>query len=81
MYADKEKGSWVVVTGGTEGIGVQICKQMAALGFNVCLIGRSKEKMDTFLANLQKEHPKIKVNFVVFDFTKYTQITDYREMI
>lgn len=32
--------SWAVVTGGSDGIGFEICGQMAARGFNICIIAR-----------------------------------------
>jgi NADP-dependent 3-hydroxy acid dehydrogenase YdfG len=34
--------SWVVVTGGSDGIGLEICEKMAEKGFNICIIGRSQ---------------------------------------
>lgn len=40
-YAKEGKDSWVVVTGGSDGIGLEICHQMAAQGFNVCIISRT----------------------------------------
>ncbi len=38
--------SWVIVTGGSDGIGLEICDQMAAQGFNICIVGRSVSKID-----------------------------------
>ena len=37
--------SWAVITGGSDGIGLEICDQMAELGFNICIIGRSQTKI------------------------------------
>lgn len=39
------KGSWAVVTGATGGIGEAFCRQLAQLGFNIVLVGRSKESL------------------------------------
>lgn len=36
-----KEDSWVVVTGGSDGIGLEICHQMAAKGFNICIIARN----------------------------------------
>ncbi len=36
----------MVVTGGSDGIGAEICEQMAKEGFNVCIVGRNSLKMD-----------------------------------
>ncbi len=35
------KDSWVIVTGGSDGIGLEICQQMAVIGFNICIVGRN----------------------------------------
>lgn len=37
--------SWVVVTGGSDGIGLQFCKDLSKLGFNICIIGRNELKI------------------------------------
>jgi len=39
-------GSWVLVTGGTDGIGLAICKAMAQRGFNVVMMGRDEKKIN-----------------------------------
>ena len=44
--------SWVVVTGGSDGIGLEICEQMAQLGFNICIVGRSESKINEKLTML-----------------------------
>ena len=42
-YGSEE--SYVVVTGGSDGIGLEICHQMAEMGFNICMVSRNEEKM------------------------------------
>jgi 17beta-estradiol 17-dehydrogenase / very-long-chain 3-oxoacyl-CoA reductase len=37
--------SWAVVTGGSDGIGEQFCKDLANQGFNICVIARNEEKI------------------------------------
>lgn len=37
--------SWVVVTGGSDGIGLELCRLHARMGFNVCMVARNEEKM------------------------------------
>ena len=46
------KDSWVIVTGGSDGIGLEICHQMAAIGFNICIVGRTKAKIDEKLQEI-----------------------------
>jgi 17beta-estradiol 17-dehydrogenase / very-long-chain 3-oxoacyl-CoA reductase len=42
----KDANSYVVVTGGSDGIGFEICNQMAEQGFNVCIISRTLSKIE-----------------------------------
>lgn len=37
-YGDK---TWVIVTGGSDGIGLGFCEEFADLGFNICMIARN----------------------------------------
>ena len=37
--------SWAVVTGGSDGIGLEICYQMAEKGFNICIVSRNLGKI------------------------------------
>lgn len=36
---------WAIVTGATDGIGFGFCQELAAQGYNICLISRSSEKL------------------------------------
>lgn len=71
--------SWIVVTGGSDGLGLEIAKQAARdSGFNVCIISRNEEKMKQKL----KEFPAgIKTMYIVADFSKMPSIKDYKEII
>lgn len=74
------KDSWVLVTGGSDGIGLEICEQMAAQGFNICIVGRTKSKIDEKLAQIA-EKSKVKTRAVIFDFGSLCTIKDYKEKI
>ena len=66
-YAGKD--SYAVITGGSDGIGLEICHQMAALGFNICIIARNKEKIEEKLKEIEKKFEgKIKTMAIVADF-------------
>lgn len=45
--------SWAVVTGGSDGIGFGFCEELAAQGFNICMISRSKSKIDLKIKELK----------------------------
>ena len=40
-----ENKSWVVITGGSDGIGLEMAKKVALEGFNVCIVARNEAKM------------------------------------
>jgi 17beta-estradiol 17-dehydrogenase / very-long-chain 3-oxoacyl-CoA reductase len=64
------QGSWVVVTGGSEGIGLGIAKEFARLGFNIVLIARNVEKLQAAQIEIKKVNPLSEVSFFSKDFTK-----------
>ena len=35
-----------MVTGATDGIGLEFCKQLAKDGFNICLVSRTESKLE-----------------------------------
>ena len=39
------KGTWALVTGASDGIGLEFCKQLARDGFNICLVSRTESKL------------------------------------
>ena len=47
--------TWAVVTGGSDGIGEQICRDLGRQGFNICIIARNKSKIDLKLADIKAE--------------------------
>lgn len=40
-------GSWAVVSGGSDGMGLAMCQNLAKQGFNICMVARNEEKMKT----------------------------------
>lgn len=80
-YSKPGADSWAVVTGGSDGIGLEICHQMAAQGFNIVIIARNPTKIEQKLAELKAKYPKIKTRGVTFDFSKLVKISDYKEKI
>ena len=70
--------SWAVITGGSDGIGEQFCHDLAAQGFNICIIARNEEKMKQKLKEIAVAAKKpIKTRYVVADFAALTKYADY----
>ena len=40
------KGTWALVTGSSDGIGAEYAKLLALKGFNICLVSRTKSKLE-----------------------------------
>ena len=62
------RGSWALITGGTDGIGLGFAQVLARNGFNLVLISRSQEKLDR-VADELKAH-SINVMTIAKDFSK-----------
>ena len=39
------KGTWALVTGSSDGIGLEFARQLAREGFNICLVSRTESKL------------------------------------
>ena len=75
------KDSWAVVTGGSDGVGLQFCKDLAARGFNICIVSRDEKKMQEKLEEIKKSTTKqIKTKSIVADFFKFSKIQDYEKL-
>ena len=66
-------GGWAVVTGGTDGIGLGYCEELAKLGFNLCIISRSLEKLERVREDLRSLNPQIEVKIIRADFGRSLQ--------
>ena len=65
-----------MVTGGSDGIGLGMCKKLAKDGFNICIIARNEEKINTVLQSIRDEFG-VKTMCVVADFSKMSTMAEY----
>ena len=56
------------MTGGTDGIGLGYCEELAKLGFNICIISRSQEKLERVREDIRSLNPEIDVKIIKADF-------------
>jgi len=54
-YKKGTERTWAVVTGGSDGIGLEVCKKLAREGFNICIVSRSKLKIIEKLEEITQE--------------------------
>lgn len=65
----KEYGAWAVVTGCTKGIGLSYAKELASKGFNLILIARKADLLQTISDEIKVKH-KVQVEIIIADFSK-----------
>lgn len=64
-------GDWAVITGATDGIGLEYSRQLAEKGYNILLLSRTEEKLKTVSEELQNAYPKCeKVDYLAVDFSQ-----------
>jgi 17beta-estradiol 17-dehydrogenase / very-long-chain 3-oxoacyl-CoA reductase len=73
-----QKSSYAVVTGATSGIGLAFAFQLAKKGFNLVLISRSSEKLESIQADLAGKYHTIDIRVVPFDLANET---DYESIV
>lgn len=61
------ESSWALVTGASDGIGLELARELLAQGFDVFIHGRNKEKLESVKRSLQEQYPKRSVESIVAD--------------
>ena len=72
----KLKGKTALVTGSASGIGYAIALGLAKEGVKVYINGRSKEKLEQAIRNIQVEVPGAKVEGIAADFSKVDEVNN-----
>ncbi|KAJ1557734.1 hypothetical protein HK096_005651 [Nowakowskiella sp. JEL0078] len=74
-----KNNTWAVVTGASDGIGLEFAKQLAHAGFHVVLIARTASKLETVASQISAENPSVQTLVIPFDFAS-AQDTDYKKL-
>ena len=73
------------MTGGSDGTGFEICRNLARQGFNICIVARSEKKINEKLEQIKSEiaptKPSFQTRCIVADFTRLATIDDYQNKI
>src|SRR3990167_6888530 len=64
------KGSWAVVTGCTEGIGLEFCSSLARRGFNLVMVARNLDKIEARARHIVENNRNIMYKSIVADCDK-----------
>lgn len=70
-----------MITGSTDGIGKEFAIQLAKKGFNIILMARNQEKLDTTKAQIQKESKGISVESIKYDFSQSPMLGKLEDLI
>lgn len=64
------ENSYVLITGGSDGIGKALSCEFAKKGFNLILVARDLKKLNNAKAEIQKQYPKTVIEVISFDFSE-----------
>lgn len=67
---DENKGKTVLITGASNGFGMEFARLFAKDGYNLILVARSTERMKKLGYQLQDEHQLQKVCVITADLTR-----------
>ena len=59
-----------LVTGASDGIGLEFCKILAAKGYDIILVARRKTKLNELAKSLSKHHKNISCTVISSDLSK-----------
>lgn len=77
---DGSSSNWAIVTGGTDGIGLEFCIQLARKGFNIVIVGRNKERLESARDKIHEcASQEVAVELYQFDFST-TESTGVEEL-
>lgn len=77
-----EENSWAVVTGASDGIGLEYVKKCAKQGFNTLLIARNEEKLKSAVEEVKRvAKPGKKVEYYVVDFSSAAVYSKLKEKL
>jgi 17beta-estradiol 17-dehydrogenase / very-long-chain 3-oxoacyl-CoA reductase len=66
-YLHATPSSWVLVTGSSDGIGLELARELLAQGFNIFLHGRNEAKLNGVKQKLQQSNPTRLIEVIVAD--------------
>lgn len=75
------KGSWALVTGSSDGIGAEYAKCLARKGFNICLVSRTKSKLEKVQSDIKKMNTGVETKLIVADFSGDASIDFYKNIL
>ncbi len=75
------RGKTVAITGSTGGIGLWLCRHLAALGADLVLLNRSKTKSEEQIAELKQKFSNINIDFISLDLSDIKSVKAATEIL
>ena len=75
------KGSWVLVTGASDGLGAEFCRQFAKHGFNIVLVSRTLAKLESVEKEINTKYPKVQTRMIQMDLAGNCTFDHYRKLL
>jgi retinol dehydrogenase 14 len=66
----------IVVTGASDGIGLESSSQLAAQGHHVVMVGRNPAKLEAAVARVRRESPQAPIESFVCDFASFAAVRE-----
>jgi 17beta-estradiol 17-dehydrogenase / very-long-chain 3-oxoacyl-CoA reductase len=67
----KKYGEWAVITGATDGLGLEFAREYARRKFKIFLISRNEDKLRTVAEKIRADF-RVEVTYMPVDFTDLT---------
>lgn len=77
---EKYGDDWVIITGGSEGIGFGIACSFAKRGHKICIISRSENKLISARDSILKKYPNAIIKYIMYDFNKNFNESEISEL-
>ena len=74
-------GKTYAVTGSTGGIGKELCRHLAALGADLILMDRNRQRSESFGAELEASYPGIRVDYITMNLEDMDTVVSGCEML
>ena len=68
---EKYGDGYVIITGGSRGIGLSFAKEFLKQNFKICLIARNKENLEKARENLLELYPNSIIKIIDFDLNQF----------
>ena len=78
----KYGNGWVIITGGSSGIGLSYAKAFLSLNYNVCILSHSSDKLNSAYETLTQLNPtsSSQVRYIKYDLNRNYDENDYNEL-